>query len=198
MILGYIVTDTPVSKEIHISKKIKVIPFDKFIETDTPTLLLGWEKVKELYPETSILNKKIKNNLYWTFSPKEKRGICEEDIKSFIFKLNEDFTKTLKYINLDPIIYKINDTDTFILKLTKFCKSYAYLYTSKIYFYNNNTIYHIDLNHIEYIGFDKNKLLEFFNNNFIMVKNDFDDINIDLKYIPYIHAKKSNTVGDVH
>ena len=40
-----------------------------------PTLIVGWERVKKLYPKASILKKKIKDNLYWTFSPTEKRKI---------------------------------------------------------------------------------------------------------------------------
>lgn len=198
MVLGYIVTDQPISKDIYVSKKIKVISYDKYVETDTPTLLLGWEKVNELYPETSILNKKIRKDLYWTFSIKEKRGICENDIKEFILKLNEDFVKDVKFTNIDPIIYKINDINKLISKITKFSGSFAYLYLYKLYFYNNGVIYHIDLNQLEYIGMDKELFLDYVKNNFIMVKNDFDDINIDLKYIPYIHAKKNNIVRDIH
>ena len=80
------------------------------LTTDTPNLIIGWELTKTLCPEASILRKKIKDNLYWTFSPTEKRSVFENDLKKYIDKSykdcidlielkdnkNYDFSKTLK------------------------------------------------------------------------------------------------------
>ena len=47
---------------------------DNLIETDKPTIIVGWNKVKELYPKQKITNKKISDSLFWTFTEKEKTG----------------------------------------------------------------------------------------------------------------------------
>ena len=58
--------------------------YETVLTTDTPNLIIGWELTKTLCPEASILRKKIKDNLYWTFSPTEKRSVFENDLKKYI------------------------------------------------------------------------------------------------------------------
>ena len=45
---------------------------EQTLSCNVPTLIIGWSKVKELYPEQSILSSKISENLFWTFSLTEK------------------------------------------------------------------------------------------------------------------------------
>ena len=67
------------------------------IDNNLPTLIIGWEETKKLFPEASILRKKIKDNLYWTFSTTEKRTVFENDLKKFIDKTYKDFIKKIKF-----------------------------------------------------------------------------------------------------
>ena len=94
--------------------------FQKESNNQLPTLFIGWEATKKLLPETSILNKKIKDNLYWTFSSTEKRTIFENDLKSFITKSHQDFVKNIPFYSLDPIILKIKTTKDLLQKLQNF------------------------------------------------------------------------------
>jgi hypothetical protein len=55
--------------------------YETVTTTDIPNLIIGWDLTKKLFPETSILKKKIKDNVYWTFSTTEKRTIFEEYLK---------------------------------------------------------------------------------------------------------------------
>ena len=68
-----------------------------------PTLIIGWENVKKHYPEQSILNSKITDKLYWTYSLNENESKSKSDIESFLnFSIKKFFNKNL--ITYDAII----------------------------------------------------------------------------------------------
>jgi hypothetical protein len=126
IIVGNIVTEDGIT---NVPNNFNVINFESYEnETSVPTLFIGWENTKRILPQSSILNKKITDNLYWTFSSTEKRTIFENDLKSFIQKSYQDFTKNIPYYTLDPIILKIKTTEELLQKLQKFKESFTYLY----------------------------------------------------------------------
>lgn len=163
--------------------------------TDTPNLIIGWELTKTLCPEASILRKKIKDNLYWTFSPTEKRSVFENDLKKYIDKSYKDYIKNIKFYNIDPIIYKINTIDELLGKLSIVAGGFTYLYVNKIvYVYHNFIIYSIDLELLNFIGFDRKIILSslkettnFFEGELKNFKNELK--YLDIKYLPYLIYK---------
>lgn len=163
--------------------------------TDTPNLIIGWELTKTLCPEASILRKKIKDNLYWTFSPTEKRSVFENDLKKYIDKSYKDYIKNIKFYNIDPIIYKINTIDELLGKLSIVAGGFTYLYVNKIvYVYHNFIIYSIDLELLDFIGFDRKIILSslkettnFFEGELKNFKNELK--YLDIKYLPYLIYK---------
>lgn len=163
--------------------------------TDTPNLIIGWELTKTLCPEASILRKKIKDNLYWTFSPTEKRSVFENDLKKYIDKSYKDYIKNIKFYNIDPIIYKINTIDELLGKLSIVAGGFTYLYVNKIvYVYHNFIIYSIDLELLNFIGFDRKIILSslkettnFFEGELKNFKNELK--YLDIKYLPYLINK---------
>ena len=78
MILGYIVTEKKV-KNIDSS----VAQVSKLEEADAtkPILLVGWKKAKKHSNYSSILERQIGENLYWTFNKSESRSDFEEDLE---------------------------------------------------------------------------------------------------------------------
>lgn len=60
-----------------------IVKLPEELEENIPTLIISWEKTKELYPETSIIEWKITDNVYWTYGKYEKRDRYEENIKKF-------------------------------------------------------------------------------------------------------------------
>jgi hypothetical protein len=169
--------------------------YETVITTDVPNLIIGWELTKTLYPEASILRKKIKDNLYWTFSSTEKRSVFENDLKKYIDKSYKDYIKKIKFHNIDPIIYKINTTDELLEKLNIVAGGFAYLYVNKIvYVYHNFVIYSIDLEQLDFIGFDRkiilSKLKEVTNYSEGDLKNFKNELKyLDIKYLPYLIQK---------
>jgi hypothetical protein len=166
--------------------------FQKESNNQLPTLFIGWEATKKLLPETSILNKKIKDNLYWTFSSTEKRTIFENDLKSFITKSHQDFIKNIPFYSLDPIILKIKTTKDLLQKLQNFKESFTYLYGNRIvYIYYNSSIISLDLNLLKFISFDENEILEYLKKETKFFENKEKEFKtelkyFDIKYIPYL------------
>jgi len=166
---------------------------------DVPTIIIGWQLTKTLFPEASILKKKIKDNLYWTFSTTEKRNNFEIDLKKFIEKSYKDFIKGIKFLNIDPIIHKINNTDELILKIKNLATGFAYLYDDKVvYVYHNSIIYSIDLEQLEFIGFDRTKVFDELKNT-MELDTDIKTLHkfkneikyLDIRYIPYLIFKNA-------
>lgn len=163
--------------------------------TEIPNLIIGWTLTKSLYPEASILKKKIKDNLYWTFSPTEKRTIFENDLKKYIDKSYKDYIKKIKFYNIDPIIYKIKTIDELLFKLSIVAGGFTYLYVDKIvYVYHDFVIYSIDLELLDFIGFDRKIILStlkettnFFEGELKNFKNELK--YLDIKYLPYLIHK---------
>lgn len=67
-----------------------------------PTLIVGWEFTKEMYPDADILNWKINDNVYWTFGNRERRNVYEERLADFTSMAADRFSSSVRYeyINL--------------------------------------------------------------------------------------------------
>jgi len=169
----------------------------KVTTTEIPNLIIGWELTKTLFPKASILKKKIEDNVYWTFSPTEKRTIFENDLKKYIDKSYRDYVKKIKFYNIDPIIYKINTIDELLEKLSIVAGGVTYLYVNKVvYVYHNFIIYSIDLELLDFIGFDRKIILSSlkeitnFSDCSWELKNFKNELKyLDIKYLPYLIYK---------
>ena len=191
--LGNIVSEEEIiDKQDHLNY---YLDYNK-IKNGLPILIIGWNLTKELFVGVvTILDKNIGENLFWTFSKKEKLIDYNEDLETFNSLLSNDFIKDIKYINIDPIINKFNCLDDLYNYLFKNNnKYYTYISNNMMYFSFVKSIYGIDLNIIEFLGFDKEKLIEEVKKNsevFITKVDDtiiqhFNKIEDHQKYVPYI------------
>jgi hypothetical protein len=193
IIVGNIISKEKLTGISNNFNQITEIP----IENQIPTIIIGWELTKTLFPDTSILSKKIKENIYWTFSPIEKRSVFEDDLKKFIEKSYKDFVKDIKFYDIDPILFKVNNISEYLEKIKIVANGFAYLYVNKIvYVYNNFTVYSIDLELLDFIGFDREVVLSllkesttFFEVDLKKFKNELK--YLDIRYIPYLECKNA-------
>ncbi len=126
-------------------------------EVSVPTLILGWSKVKEMFPEQSILSSKIKDNLFWTFSLNEKEEKNKSDIKSFLeYSIKKFFHK--KSISYDSIID--GELREFLLKnINREVRSFIYFHKNVCYIHNESDTYAISISSLNFIGKDSKKIL---------------------------------------
>ena len=177
---------------VDVTKNIGSI--DNFI----PTLIIGKKKAEEIYGKENIkvLDKKITNNVSWTFDKVDRRNEYERDLKVFNDSLIKTIKKKVKYEFFNIYIEPISR----IKKLISFIKSpkikYIYIFNDHIYMYYNNIVYGISLSDIEYLGINKQRILKLFrsnNNNIIIENNDFlskkmkQTIKDDKILVPYFY-----------
>ncbi len=80
MTLGYIVTE---KKYTNIDGFVEQVSKIEEADPTKPILVIGWKKAKQLKGYSSILRRRIGENLYWTFSKTESRSEFEEDLEKF-------------------------------------------------------------------------------------------------------------------
>ena len=194
MLIGNIVHNNP-KKEY---KNFNVVnALDKIIE-GLPTLIIGWDIVKQINPDADFLNRKLSNNISCTFNLTERRDLHEEDLYYFIKNCYNNLISKVKYNYIDFLLFNDNK----ILEIFKILKENDKLITfhhgNMIYIYGDNNIYGIDLKVIKYIGRDVNKLIiylkdlceVFLSDNEILIeyKVHMDVLNNEIKYIPFLYS----------
>ena len=88
---------------IYTKSKIDIEPFFNVVDDENklidgiPTLIIGWDSVKSLYGDINILDKKVKDNIYWTFGKRERRNVMEVDVQKFKRKAMSIVSNNVKY-----------------------------------------------------------------------------------------------------
>lgn len=199
MYIGNILTSSKIEDDnFKICRKLDTI------DDSLPTLIVGWEKTKEIYGDSvSILHKKIDDKTQWTFSTKERKVDYDKDLESFISSCYSNVGKDVNYIYVDLI----HDSKKKIIKIIKKIYSlneltiYNHL-NRMIYIYGDNMIFGVDLEILEYIGVNKVKVIEKLkkipNSLFIdekifnKYKGLITKINNNIKLLPYLYNIEKN------
>lgn len=139
-----------------------------------PTLMVGWEFLKSLYPTNTvtILNKEIeKLLLYWEFSFEEKKSEHVSGVDLFAINVPYYyFRKNYTYINIDPIFNNIEHVEHISKNIIGEPEVVYNHKDEMLYILRPNRVYGIDLKMYEYFNMDVNH-----------IKSDF--INLSPKYI---------------
>jgi hypothetical protein len=163
-----------------------------------PTLIIGWDYVKKNYPDYNIINRKLSGDLFWTFKKTEKRELHEEDIYYFVESSYKNLIKDVIYTFIDPIQFSRKNIIKFLKALNKTKKIISYKHDNMIYICFNNYVFGIDLKLTEFIGLNTDKLLNKIKNKsnsfldknmiFIEYKNRIENLDNQVKYIPYLYS----------
>jgi hypothetical protein len=194
MKLANIVTTTSVS----VSKDFNVVKsLDETIQ-GLPTLIIGWDHVKKNYDNYDISNRILAPSLYWTFKKTEKRDLHEEDIYNFTQLIYNNLVKDISYVFIDPIITKKRVIKKILKKIHATEDITSYHHNDMIYMYGDEIIFGIDLNLIEFIGLNVDKVLlkiksksKYFltkNTIFIEYKSRVENLDNQVKYLPYLYS----------
>lgn len=159
------------------------------IDNDLPTLVIGLENAKNNINGFNILKKNYNNGLLrWTFKKTERRSDYEEDMYNFNKICYENIIKDIKYKNIDIKKYSLNKIKTIIKYINNNNKKYCYLsYNENFLFLFDKkfkTVFGLSLSYCEYIGIEKNKILNkiFSNKNNVKIKN-LSFFNENIKHI---------------
>lgn len=206
-----IVANIVSNNKINVSNDFNVVQSINDIVEGLPTLIVGFDYVNKNYPDFDILDKKISENLYWTFKKTERRDKYEEDLNWFMVNSYNDLIKNISYIFIDPLQYKSKILWKILRKLSKIEELISYENGDMIYIYGEKYIFGVDLKLLEYIGFKRHKIkhliksksLVFLNKNEILIeyKKYVEDLGLQVKYMPYLFSIKNeqnNTTSNIY
>jgi hypothetical protein len=194
MHIANIVTNSniTVDKYFNISNSL-----DNIIQ-DLPTLIIGWDIVKTINPDVDFIDKKLSDNIFWTFKKSERRDIYQEDLYNFITYCYKNLIKDINYSFIDLITLTDSEIKESFNNIKKCKKSATYQYNDMIYVYCDNTIYGIDLKLVKYLDYDVKKTIEKIKkNSFVFLSGDqilieykdiIESLDNEVKYVPYLYT----------
>ena len=202
MVIGNIVSRS----KINVGSEFNVVEsINDIILTDLPTLIVGYDVVLNLYQDEDInlLNRKINGNIYWTFKKNVKRNLYQLDLENFIILSYKKYVD--KIISVSPDIIqdspkKLRNIIRKILSLDNIISYESEL--GIIYLYSTNIICCVDLNLLEFGGYDINKIknkikdksLKYLIGNEVVLEyqNHLDRLNNEIKLIPLLYSINSH------
>lgn len=197
MYIGNIIT----KNKINVSAFFNVSTDIDSVDTNIPTLIIGWSEVKKLFPEQNILNNKITDNISWAFSKREKRYKYEIDLNNFIEYVVSKINDSTNYKFFNYILSTEEKRIGFINYVNNGGNS-IYHNSRFVYIYNpkdKNTI-GVSLKDISYIGIEISTFIQSLNknNNNILCDNlkfidneSFPLIKDNVKVIAYLNYLKN-------
>jgi len=151
-----------------------------------PTLVIGWEFTKTLYPNTNIISWEIDKDTYWTFGSRERRQSYEENLIKFRELALNRFIKMIKYKFISIIDSGVKDNALdFLLDNCSGFK--VYINNDMVYATGKNTpdyspfVYGFSLREYNYIGVNIKELLKKIYNSKIEIIKITDDFPLELK-----------------
>lgn len=182
--------------------KVQDVPF--FIEvTDElgdcliPTLIIGKKRAIELFGTENIhvLDKKIKNNVFWTFAKNERRVDYEEDTKKFFENIAKKINYSVNYYFINIFTEKLSFLKKFIKYIYNNERKSVYVTKKHIYIYSGKNVIGLSLNDFDYIGIDSDKVVRKIKSNPKNIVFTEDEISSDIvKFakssnilVPYLH-----------
>ena len=170
-VLGYIITP---KKLQGINGFVEQVDDISKADSTKPILIIGYQNAKQ-YDNYNILNRKLGDNLYWTFSRTENRSEYENDLNKFYdtIKKNAMDSVEYKYINIFTLSY--SKLKKILNILSSMEEKTIYISDNMLYLLYKDIVYGISLTIIEYCKIGRDKVMKkLMSNKFIKVINDDD------------------------
>jgi len=200
MYIGKVVTK---SKSLPVIDYVQIVAEYDAADTSKPTLIIGKTKAESIFGKDKIkvLDKKIEDNVYWTFAKNERRIDFEADIDAFNDIIIGKLKGAVKYSYYNIFTEDADRTKKFIDWLYTGKRKIIYIIGRHLYMYapRTDTVFGISLEDIEYTGKDGNAVLDKIKdnkNNIIIYDDNFISQRLRLSIlncqylIPYLYFLK--------
>ncbi len=119
-----------------------------------PTMVIGWEYTKKMFPEANIVDWIVEDGVYWTFGNREKRSVYEERVAKFKELATDSFIKSINYRFISVITSKKEEIADFIGKVETEGGTTAYYTNGFVYVYipSSCVVYGLSLREMDYVG----------------------------------------------
>lgn len=185
-----------VGPEFNVVKSV-----DDIIYTNLPTLIIGYETVVDLYgiDNINVLKRSINKNIFWTFRRTVERKVYEPDLEDFMRHAYKKATENINFVDLDVIQFDRSKLYKIVKKILKLKDPISYKSENNvIYIYSGNLIFGVDLNLLNFVGFNaekaEKKIIEkskvFLEGSEILIEynNHLERLNYDYKYVPLLYS----------
>ena len=194
--IANILTDEPFNEgELYnvVRDKEELVP-------DIPTLIIGWERTKAEYPDASIIEWKVADNVYWTYGKYERRDKYEVNVKKFQDLSFKKFVESLKYVFYDVMLEGEDRFIKFIELLLSNVQKTVYITGDMMYIYIDYTkkVVGVSLRDCDYLGetYKKRIFSAMYNNPSVILLKNNDAISKEIRLktrgkayiLPYLYS----------
>ena len=170
--LGYIVTDRKLK---NIDGFVEQVNDISLTDSTKPILVVGWKNAKNYDGYTSILEKQLWNNIYWTFNKSESRSDFEEDLQMFYNIIYNNILNNINYHYIDIFKLKYNKLKKLYSILSSREDKNIYISNGVVYILHEGSVLGLSLTVLEYCGIKTEKVLQRIKSN--PNNNVFEDDN---------------------
>jgi hypothetical protein len=194
--IANILTDEPFSE----AELYNVVQDHDSVVPDIPTLIIGWEKTKELYPAASIIEWKVDENVYWTYGKYERRDKYEVNVKKFQDLAFKKYVDSVNYVFYDVILEGEDRFAKFIELLLSNMQKTIYVTGDMMYIYIDSTrkVVGLSLRDCDYIDetYKKRIFSAIYNNSSVTFLKNNDAISKEVRFktrgrayiLPYLYS----------
>ena len=194
--IANILTDEPFNEgELYnvVRDKDKLVP-------DIPTLIIGWERTKAEYPDASIIEWNVTDNVYWTYGKYERRDKYEVNVKKFQDLSFKKFVESLKYVFYDVMLEGEDRFIKFIELLLSNVQKTIYITGDMMYIHIDYTkkVVGVSLRDCDYLGetYKKRIFSAMYNNPSVILLKNNDAISKEIRLktrgkayiLPYLYS----------
>lgn len=131
------------------------------IDNTIPTLIIGRQTAETLYGGENIhvLDKKVGDNVYWTYSKLERRNDFEKDIEKFNNKLFKNLMSQVSYEYISPFTTDYSTVKKILGSLKDNKTKIGYIFDQHLYILYNNIVYGLSFVEMEYVGIKRDKIM---------------------------------------
>ena len=156
-VFGYIYSDKKIKdKRDYIEYINDLSEYD----ASKPLLIIGIENARNFSDKFSILNRKLDDNIFWTFSKTENREEYEKDINRFYDYTISNILSNVKYFYVNFIKLKYNKIKRFLNMMYDNCNKTIYINNKMAYIKYNEDIFGISFDVLEYCGIQRKKVVD--------------------------------------
>lgn len=119
----------------------------EYIEQDSygvPTIIVGWNIIKEKFPNQNIFDKKLKDNLYWTYSHSEDKKLFLQEIEEFFYRQIKNWLPT-EFIEYDSLFSSLSFYDFYSNNLNENMPLFVYFDSGALYLRNDGKNYIVNI-----------------------------------------------------
>ena len=162
-----------------------------------PTLVIGKKNIIDLVGEDNVhyLDKKVANNLYWTFAKTEQRNEYERDLESFNKLLLDKLLHGVEYRYVNIFQRSLSDLKKFITFMCSPLDKAIYVSRDMMYIYCKKVVYGVSLTDLNYVGITTEKVLKkiykqrhnrVIYNDYFLKKSLRKQLNMSKILVPYL------------